>query len=70
MECPGNGHLNQCLYPISCTVNLGGNSRVGLLGCDKQVDTGVTLIYGLISLCHPQCLQFPGEGGGRATSSQ
>lgn len=67
-ECSGNGQSNQCLYPISCTVNLGGNSRVGLLGSDKEVDTGVALIYGLISSCHPQCLQIPG-GGGRALSS-
>lgn len=67
-ECSGNGQSNQCLYPISCTVNLGGNSRVGLLGSDKEVDTGVALIYGLISSCHPQCLQIPGRRG-RAISS-
>lgn len=37
------------LYPISCTVNLGVPSLFGLL----DYDTGVTVIYVLVSPCHP-----------------
>lgn len=40
------------LCPISCTVNLGDPSPIGLLDCDA----GVTLIYVLVCPCHPQPL--------------
>lgn len=43
---------SQHFYPISCTVNLGDPSPLGLLACD----THVMLIYVLVSLCHPQPL--------------